>query len=351
MVELTGFADMKQSIRREGAILKRIEKYGIKPNENLGQHFLIDQGAIDLLANSVTPGNKVIEIGAGIGQLTEALAQRASNVVSIEIDRRYEDVLDEIVAENPNVAIIFGDALATRFEDFFPKRKGDAHDQTGVQIVASLPYHITEPFLHKLIGLPVESITLVVGQRLATAIQAQSESSLEFGQLTLLSQTFFDTEVLATLGRDQFYPAPRTESAIVRFIPKEEVEFRANRRAYLLRRLFLTAKRSPLIKNALKEGLIDFFQVSQIGISSKQEHHHRMRVLAKQDLKLTALEYNSGSLDPERPINPRERGILTQNQARKIIAEMRIPEGILDKPFTQLDNKDLEILSKALRAA
>jgi 16S rRNA (adenine1518-N6/adenine1519-N6)-dimethyltransferase len=349
MGEVTASADMKHTTLPKSAIMERIERSGMKPNENLGQHFLIDQGAIDLLADSVTPGNKVIEIGAGIGQLTEALAQRASSVVSIEIDRRYEDVLDKVVAENPNVTVIFGDALATKFEDFFPKRKRDGHGQTGVQIVASLPYHITEPFLHKLIGLPVESITLVVGQRLATAIQAQSESSPEFGQLTLLSQTFFDTEVLATLGRDQFYPTPRTESAIVRFIPKEEVEFRANKRVYLLRRLFLTAKRSPLIKNALKEGLVDFSQVSQIGTSSKQEHHHRMRVLAKQDLRQAALEYNSGSLDPERPIKPRERGILTQNQAREIIAEMRIPEEILDKPFEQLDNKDLGILSKALR--
>jgi 16S rRNA (adenine1518-N6/adenine1519-N6)-dimethyltransferase len=340
---------MKQQTSQQNVILERIKKCEIKPNENLGQHFLINQDAIDLLGNSVTPGNKVIEIGAGIGQLTEALAKRASSVVSIEIDRRYEDALNEIIAENPNVSVIFGDALATRFEDFFPKNRRDTHDQTEVQIVASLPYHITEPFLHKLIGLPIESVTLVVGQRLATAIQAKSEASPEFGQLTLLSQTFFDTEVLTTLDRDNFYPAPRTESAIVRFIPKEDTEFRANKRNYLLRRLFLTAKRSPLIKNALKEGLIDFSQISQIGMSSKQEHHHRMRLLVKQDLRQAAIEYNSGSLDLERPVKPMEHGILTQNQARDLIAAMGIPQSVLDKPFEQLDNKDLATLSKALR--
>lgn len=181
-------------------VLGRIEKLGIRPNENLGQHFLIDKTAIDLLAQSVSPGNIVIEVGAGVGQLTEALAEKVTKVISIEIDRRYEPILADITKRFPCVQIIFGDAIALKLQDLIPKQK----DGEGVQIVASLPFHITEPFLHKIAGLPIESATLAVGQRLAYAIQAPNEKSAAFGQLSLLAQTFFDIDVLATIEKQKF---------------------------------------------------------------------------------------------------------------------------------------------------
>lgn len=331
-------------------VMSRLERAGIHPNEALGQHFLIDDGAIEILAQAVSPGNIVIEIGPGIGQLTDALAQRANKVVSIEIDRRYEPILDEVTQEHPNVRVIYGDALATRFEDFFPKNKKGIKDQNGVQIVASLPYHITEPFLHKLIGLPLESVTLVVGQRLSRTIQAKSENDLDFGQLTLLAQTFFEIEVLAELEKQKFFPVPRTNSSIIRLIPKDKEEFRSNRRNFLLRRLFTTAKRNPLVKNALKEGLIEFSQVSQIGTRSKREHNKRVRSSVKTQLRQAVDEYNhTGGLEPKPEHHNRNSVLLTQNQAWAIIGEMGISQEILDKPFEQLNNNELEAISRALR--
>lgn len=287
-------SDNENALRK--LVIGRIQQLGIRPNENLGQHFLVDQASVDLLAKSVNPGNTVIEIGAGVGQLTEALAQRANKVISVEIDRRYEPVLTQITRQYPNVEVIFGDALALRFGDFISRQRED----TELQIVASLPFHITEPFLHKIAGLPIENATLAVGQRLMYAIQASSEESRNFGQLTLLTQTFFDINVISTIEKKKFYPVPRIDSAIIRLIPKEEHKFRSNRRDFLLRRLFVTAKRSPLVKDALKEGLT-------------------------------------------------EERFLTQNQARAIIEKMGIPDGILDKPLQQLNNSELRILSKALR--
>lgn len=328
-------------------IIGRIEKLGIRLNENLGQHFLVDKPSIDLLAQSVSPGNTVIEVGAGVGQLTEALAQKAARVISIEIDRRYEPILTQITRRHPNVQVIFGDAIALKLQDLIPKREKDA----GVQIVASLPFHITEPFLHKIVGLPIESATLAVGQRLVYAIQASSEESVDFGQLTLLAQTFFDIDVIAAIEKQKFFPVPRTNSAIIRLIPKDEHEFRSNRREFLLRRLFLTAKRSPLVKNALKEGLIEFAQVSEIGTLSKREHNQRLRRSTKAELKRMIAEYNHFGEIPSVPQKSKEVGAgqLTQNQARAIIEKIGIPNSILNKPFEQLNNSELRILSKALR--
>lgn len=349
MIDIAYPTPGKGDIAKE-KVMNRIRIAGIHPNEKLGQHFLVDDSAINLLSLAVNPGNTVIEIGPGVGQLTDALAETASKVIAIEIDRRYEPILNDVVGEHPNVVVIFGDALATRFEDFFPKRKRDMPEQGRVQIVASLPYHITEPFLHKLIGLPVESVTLVVGQRLTRAIQAKSEDDPDFGQLTLLAQTFFDIEILAEVDKQKFFPAPRTDSAIIRLIPKEEGEFRGSRRNFLLRRLFLTEKRSPLVKNTLKEGLIEFAQVSQIGTRSKREHNKRLRTSVRTMLRQAVDEYNhSGSLEPDSEEIGQDSGQLTQNQARAIIATMNISQDTLDKPFQQLNNNELEALSRALR--
>lgn len=328
-------------------VFDRINILNIRPNEELGQHFLIDDVAIGTLAQAVTPGNTVIEVGAGVGQLTDVLAQKAGKVVAIEIDRRYEAVLDEVAKENSNVQIVYADVLTVKFQDLIKGKKKKPQDEEGVQVVASLPYHITEPFLHKLVGLPLESATLVIGQRLARAIQAHGENDPSFGQLTLLTQTFFDIQVLAQLEKQKFFPIPRTDSVIVRLIPRERDDFRTNKRDFLLRRLFLTSKDSPLVKNALREGLIEYVQESKMMGKSKREHNKKVRSAAKIELKEATVEFNhTGNLESKSGEDTSSQ--LTKNQARAIIDRMEIPEEILDKPFEQLNNNDLKVLSKSL---
>lgn len=347
--------DMKDPISGKGDITKdlvmnRLNSVGIKPNENLGQHFLIDSDIIAKLAQFVTPGNTVMEIGAGVGQLTEALAQKAENVISIEIDTRYEPLLTQVTMEHPNVQIVYADAITLKMQDFFPKRKKGAKDKRPVQIISSLPYHITEPFMHKLIGLPVESTTLVVGQRFARAIQAADEESPDFSKLTLLAQVFFDIDKITEIDKQRFFPVPRTDSAIVRLTPRDEKEVRSNKRDFVFKRLFLTAKRSPLVKNALKEALIEFAQLSQVGTLGKREYHRKVRSSSRAELKQTAAQYNKfGKAEEEAQLDEGQTIQLTQNQARTIIGSMGISEDILSKPFEQLDNNDLKTLSKALR--
>lgn len=337
----------------EKLIIKRLDALGIRPNENLGQHFLIDQTSINLLAQSVNPDNTVVEVGAGVGQLTEALAQKATKVISIEIDRRYEPVLDDVVNKYPNVNIIFGDALTVKFEDLLPKHQENAQDDNGTraQIVASLPYHIVEPFLHKLIGLPIESATLVVGQKLRSEIQAKNEESMDFGRLTLLAQTFFDIEVIATVEKDKFFPVPRTESAIIRLTPKEKQELRFNRRDFILRKLFITANKNPLVKNILKEGIVEFAEIKEMGAKSKKEYYHKLRQTVNLDLRRMVDDYNYFGKTQSTPdkSGEREDRILAQNQTSIIIEKMGIPSDILGKPFERLSNYELGILSNALR--
>lgn len=327
-----------------GLVTRRLDSLGIMPNESLGQHFLVDQASIDLLSNSIIPGNTVFEVGPGIGQLTEAFAQKASKVIAVEIDRRYEPVLNTITRRYPNVKVVFGDAIAVG-----PKILAEESGEE-TQIVANLPFHITEPFLRIIAKFPIDSATLVVGQRLVHEVRASNEDSADFGKLTLLAQAFFDIDILAAVEKHKFFPVPRSDSAIIRLTPKEEHEFRSSRRDFLLRRLFL-AKKNPLVKNCLKEGLIEFEQVRQMGTRSKKEHNQRVRSSTRAELKKVAEEYNHSEDIPSIPHRAWDEELKqpTQNQARTIIEKMGIPQELSNKTFDRLSNYELRILSKALR--
>lgn len=329
--------------RSQQVVLQRLKKLGIKPHENIGQHFLINDAGIKNFVQTVTPGNTVIEVGVGVGQLTEGIALRASRVIGIEIDQRFAPVLEGIVKEYPNIEMVYADVLKVKFENYIPKAKNK--EDSRVQIVANIPYHISEPFLHKICNLPLESITLIVGDNLANLMLGNKQNSSGAGQISLLSQTFFNIELLRWLEKEDFFPPPRTRSAVVKLVPKKEYEFRENQRDFLLRKLFLSASKSPLIKNVLKEGIIEFKRISNIGTNYKKGFNRQHRRGVRQELKkfLKNQEYRKDAVSKE------ERLMVTQNEARRSIEKINIPEGILNKPFQQLDNTEIDVLSVTLR--
>jgi 16S rRNA (adenine1518-N6/adenine1519-N6)-dimethyltransferase len=326
----------------ESQIKVRMDRLGASPNEKIGQHFLVDLESVNLLADSVVPGNTVIEVGAGLGQVTEALAKRgAERIVAIEIDERFKPVLSRISQDYPWVEVVISDVLAVDLKNYIPEPEKGI--ESGVQIVTSLPYHITEPFLNLVAGLPLESINMIVGLRLARAATLEKDSGIGFGKLTLLSQTFFDVRVIKELGKDCFYPPPRTRSAILQLTPREEQEFRNNKRLYLLRRLFETEKRSPLVKNCLKEGIIEFELLASVSTLSKEESSRRSRREMRRSFR-NMIKRKDFSSEEETDVS-----VMTQNQAREIVSQLGISESILSKPFSQLNNNELQKLSKALR--
>jgi len=145
-----------------------LEKHEIIPNEKIGQHFLIDPEALELIADRTLPGAAVIEIGSGIGNLTALLARRAQAVLGLEIDRQFEPILADVVKANPNVTIKFTDALKVDYADMVDEGPDD-----DWQIVANPPYHISEPLMNKVAGSPISSAVLLVGDKLAAAMTAE----------------------------------------------------------------------------------------------------------------------------------------------------------------------------------
>jgi len=276
-------------------LIDKLKAFEIKPNKKLGQHFLVNESFIKILTQSIKPSSTIIEVGPGPGQLTKAIAKKARRVISIEIDLQYEPILSDITDHYPNIQTIFADAISLNWQKLIKNKK-------NIQIIASLPYHITEPFLHKVKKLPVDDITLIVGNKLGKAIKAKNENDPNFSQRTLLVHTFFHSKILGGIEKQSFFPVPRTNSVIVKLIPKTGDQINSTRHGFMFNRLFLSTTHGKLLKNCLRESLIKY--------------------------------------SPEK---------LTQNQAKDIINNLKISNSTLNKSFDQLNNNELRKLSKTLR--
>jgi len=331
-------------MNKERIITSQLEAEGIDLSERLGQHFLIDERMIEELSASVVAGSKVIEVGSGIGHVTEALAQRAESVIGIEIDKRFQPILEDIQAKNPKIRFIFGDALRVQLGSLIGRGE-------ETQIVANLPFHITEPFMHQLIDLPITNTVLMLGDNVAREFQ-ESEANTGFGKLSLLGQTFFDSRVLAQVPREAFYPQPRTDAVIMEFDPKDRKEIEANSVDYVFAYLFRRAGKFGLVVNDMKQALVEASQRGSGSDLSKRGSHRRDRSNAKRELKQMLGEYN-GSRDISVFQNHNRGGrgetIVSQSQALDVIRRMEIPDMVLGKPFFRLDNQDVRALVTAVR--
>lgn len=222
-----------------------------RPNGNLGQHFIVDRKGISDFCKEIPPNSNVMEIGPGFGNLTTEILKKASKVVGIEIDRRFEPYLKQIQRKHDNLKIIYGDAISTDLGKIIRSSKGKW------QIVSNLPFHISEPFIQKVIALPVENIILIVGQQLGYKM-AEVNTTQEFTRLALLSRTFFSTKIVAKLNKVCFYPKPRTDSLILKLTPKSEVELKRDLYVATFSKLFITQKDNPTIMKVLNITLKEF---------------------------------------------------------------------------------------------
>lgn len=320
-----------------------LEPNDLRLSERLGQHFLVDQDIIDLMVTSTLPRARIIEVGSGIGHITEALAQKASFVMGIEIDRRFQPALEDVQARNPNIQFIIKDALYVPFDMLI-----DNEEET--QVIANIPFHITEPFLQKLIDLPIVNAVLIVGDNTTRELQ-EPEESLAFGKMSLLGQTFFDIRELIKIPKDSFYPPPRTEASMIVVEPKRKGEIEGNSATYIFASLFRKSSKYGLTKNDIKEAIVEINQHAKHRTLSKQERHRTNRSSVKRELRHVAYDYNVGIMQsaPETIETAYNNLVLSQSQAVDIIKKMGIPEAILNKPFCKLNNSEIRELAMAIR--
>lgn len=237
------------------AAVKRIlSAYGLRPNKALGQNFLVDKNTVDRImrAVDVRPGDWVIEIGPGLGALTQELASSQGNVVAVEKDGELVRVLTDLFAGRPNVRFVHADALDVDVRALLPTPTPER-----VKIVGNLPYYVTSPLLIALLdtGLPAERIVVMIQREVADRLKARPGTKA-YGSLTVGVSWRAAVESVGRVPPTVFYPAPSVDSEVLLLRPRErplEVGDPA-----LFRRVVKAAfgMRRKTLRNALKS--LDF---------------------------------------------------------------------------------------------
>lgn len=203
-----------------------IDKYKFTFQKNLGQNFLVDGNIVNKIVDAASLGSEdtVLEIGAGIGTLTSALADRAGKVVVIEIDKNLQPVLAETLSGYANIDMFWGNALKTDFDTLVEEKTQGQYGKNGrpFKVVANLPYYITTPLLmHALENrFNISLMILMVQKEVAERITA-APGSKDYGALTLGVNYYSDPQQVMKVPRKVFMPQPDVESVVVRLIPRK----------------------------------------------------------------------------------------------------------------------------------
>lgn len=191
-----------------------IKKYEFAFKKNFGQNFLVDERVLDKIVASaeLTKDDVVLEIGPGIGTLTQALARCAKKVIAVEIDKTLIPILGELLADFDNIEIINEDILKVDINEIVEKNGG-----RPLKVVANLPYYITTPIIMNILEkqLKVESITVMIQKEVAYRMQAQPKSK-DYGSLSLVTQYYCEPYLVANVPQNCFMPRPNVDSAVIR---------------------------------------------------------------------------------------------------------------------------------------
>ena len=229
-----------------------MNQFGINTKKSLGQNFLTD---INILKNIVAAGDvqktdNVVEIGPGIGALTEQLARAAKQVVAFEIDDRLIPVLDHTMAPYDNVTIVHNDILKVDLEKEFAKQFEDV--TAPFKLVANLPYYITTPILMQVLqsGIHFDNIVVMMQKEVADRLSAEPGTK-DYGSLTLAVQYRMNAKLAFTVSRTAFVPNPNVDSAIISLTPREPlaIQPRDEKRLFELFKIGFVMRRKTLWNN------------------------------------------------------------------------------------------------------
>ena len=232
-----------------------LDRYGLRAKKGFGQNFLVDPVIVTRCAEEAHPEGAVIEIGPGIGSLTEALAQHARHVTSYEIDEGLIRVLQDTLADYDNVEIILQDFLET---DVAGKVKELKEKYGQVTVCANLPYYITTPVLFKIfaLGNDIPYITVMVQKEVGDRFCAKPNDP-EYSALSVQGQYLYKVRKLFTVPGRSFNPSPKVDSVIIQFERREDADLTVDLNAFsdLIRGVF--RQRRKTVYNNLREYLKD----------------------------------------------------------------------------------------------
>ncbi len=193
------------------------KRFDIKMSKKLGQNFLIKRGIVDEIvkAADLQEGEPVLEIGPGIGTLTQGLAQSGANVTAIELDTRLLEVLDTTLAQYSNVTIVHGDVLKLDVPSIM--------NNEPFKVVANLPYYITTPIIMSLLEsrLPIERLVVMVQKEVALRMVAKPGTK-DYGALSVAVQYYTKPDIVLDVPPKSFLPAPAVTSSVIRCVLRDQ---------------------------------------------------------------------------------------------------------------------------------
>lgn len=199
-----------------------LKKYGFSFKKSLGQNFLIDPNILRNIVGhaELTKDSAAIEVGPGIGALTEHLAREAGHVVSFEIDQRLLPVLEDTLSPYDNIDIVHSDILKADVETIINTKLADYKD---IMVVANLPYYVTTPILMKLLmeDLPLRGMVVMMQKEVADRISAKPGTKA-YGSLSIAVQYYMSAEIAMIVPKTVFMPQPNVDSAVLRLLRHEE---------------------------------------------------------------------------------------------------------------------------------
>lgn len=204
-------------LTRPSVVAGLLRAHGLRARKRFGQNFLIDENILGKIvdAAALDPSDTVLEVGAGLGALTAALADRAGQVVAVEVDRDLIPILEESVGRLPNVRLVHGDILRLALDQLLPA------GALSYKVVANLPYYITSPVLMKFLGAerPWSRLVFMVQREVAARLTA-APGTKAYGALTVVLRFSAEVTTVARVPRTAFLPAPEVDSAIVLLTPR-----------------------------------------------------------------------------------------------------------------------------------
>ena len=226
--------DKMEKLSNPQKTIEVLQKYNFTFQKKFGQNFLIDPHVLDkiIAAAEITKDDFVLEIGPGIGTLTQYLAEAAREVVAVEIDSSLIPILEDTLSSYDNVSVINEDVLKVDLKKLAEERNGGK----PIKVVANLPYYITTPIIMGLFEshVPLKSLTVMVQKEVALRMQA-GPGTKDYGALSLAVQYYADPYLAANVPPNCFMPRPNVGSAVIRLTRFEETPVKVTDEAHLFR--------------------------------------------------------------------------------------------------------------------
>jgi 16S rRNA (adenine1518-N6/adenine1519-N6)-dimethyltransferase len=228
-----------------------LDKYGFSFKKSLGQNFLIDTNILRRIVDhaDLTEESGAIEIGPGIGALTEQLARRSKKVLAFEIDQRLLPILEETLSPYPNTTIINEDVLKADLNAAIEREFNGIND---IMVVANLPYYVTTPIIMKLLEdkLPIRGIVCMLQKEVADRISARPGTK-DYGSLSIAIQYYTEAETAMIVPKTVFVPQPNVDSAVIKLTKRKEpaVTVKSERFFFQVTKSSFAQRRKTLLNN------------------------------------------------------------------------------------------------------